>query len=77
MKHTHSQKALPAAVAHALRACILASLAVPAFAQQAPQKVEKIEVTGSNIKRVDAETSSAGHVITREDIEKSGVQTAA
>ena len=77
MKNTHNQKALPAAVAHALRACILASLAAPVFAQQPPQKVEKIEVTGSNIKRVDAETSSAVQVITREDIEKSGVQTAA
>jgi iron complex outermembrane recepter protein len=41
----------------------------------APQKVEKIEVTGSNIKRVDAETASPVQVITREDIEKSGKQT--
>ncbi len=42
-----------------------------------PQKVEKIEVTGSNIKRVDAETSSNIQVITREDILKSGVNTVA
>ena len=53
--------------------------AASALAQQAApaQKIEKIEVTGSNIKRVDAETSSAVQVITKEDIEKSGVQTAA
>ncbi|MBL8524523.1 MAG: TonB-dependent receptor [Betaproteobacteria bacterium] len=77
MKNTHAQKALPKAVANALRVCILASLAVPALAQQPAQKVDKIEVTGSNIKRVDAETSSAVQVLTKEDIEKSGVQTVA
>ena len=41
----------------ALGAGTTATLLVsPAFAQQAaPQKIEKIEVTGSNIKRIDAE----------------------
>lgn len=53
------------------------ALALPTFAQtpttvQAPQKVEKIEVTGSNVKRVDAETSSPITVITAEDIQRSG-----
>jgi iron complex outermembrane receptor protein len=38
----------------------------------APQKVEKIEVTGSNIKRVDAETASPITIITRDEIERSG-----
>ncbi len=42
---------------------------------QASQKIEKIEVTGSNIKRVDAEGPSAVIVLTREDIEKSGAST--
>ena len=51
-----------------------------AFAQQsvaptAPQKVEKIEVTGSNIKRVDAERPAPVQIITREDIERSGQTT--
>ena len=48
-----------------------------ALAQQAaaPQKVEKIEITGSNIKRVDGEGASPVQVITREDIEKSGSST--
>jgi len=47
----------------------------PAYAQQA-QKIEKIEVTGSNIKRVEGEGPSAIVVITREDIEKSGATNA-
>jgi iron complex outermembrane receptor protein len=42
-----------------------------AAAQQA-QKVEKIEVTGSNIKRVDSEQASPVTIVRREDIEKSG-----
>jgi iron complex outermembrane recepter protein len=38
-------------------------------------KVEKIEVTGSNIKRVDAETTSPIQVITADEIRQSGRQT--
>jgi len=47
------------------------------YAQQAPAapKVEKIEVTGSNIKRVDAETASPIQVITADEIRRSGKQT--
>jgi iron complex outermembrane receptor protein len=41
----------------------------------APQKIDKIEVTGSNIKRVDAETIAPVQIITREEIERSGKQT--
>jgi iron complex outermembrane recepter protein len=52
-----------------------------AFAQQTPppqpQKIEKIEITGSNIKRVDAETPSVVQIITKEDIAKSGASTVA
>jgi iron complex outermembrane receptor protein len=47
----------------------------PAYAQQA-QKIEKIEVTGSNIKRVEGEGPSAIVVLTREDIDKSGATNA-
>lgn len=53
-----------------------ASSAFVAHAQQA-QKVDKIEVTGSNIKRVDSETPSPIQVITREDIQKSGANSVA
>ena len=51
-------------------------LVSPAFAQQAtPQKIEKIEVTGSNIKRIDAETSAPIQIITADEIRRSGRQT--
>ena len=54
---------------------LLAALIVTpmAFAQTStPQKVEKVEVTGSNIKRVDAETTSPITIITAEEIKRSG-----
>ena len=44
---------------------------------QAPQKVEKVEITGSNIKRTDVETVAPVDVITREQIERSGQPTIA
>jgi iron complex outermembrane recepter protein len=44
---------------------------------QTPQKVEKVEVTGSNIKRTDVETVAPVDVITREQIERSGQPTIA
>lgn len=43
-----------------------------AYAQQTTQKVEKIEITGSNIKRTQAESASPITVITRDEIVKSG-----
>jgi iron complex outermembrane receptor protein len=49
----------------------LALFATAAHAQQ-PQKGEKIEVTGSNIKRVDTEGPAPVQVITRDEILKSG-----
>jgi iron complex outermembrane receptor protein len=54
---------------------LAAAASVPALAQQA-QKIEKIEVTGSNIKRVEGEGPSAIVVITREDIDRSGATNA-
>jgi iron complex outermembrane receptor protein len=57
------------------------TLAIPALvaAQEAPQpeqKMQRVEVTGSSIKRTDAETANAVQVLTREDIEKTGQVTA-
>ncbi len=46
-----------------------------AYGQAIPAKMEKIEVTGSNIKRVDAEGPAPVQIITREDIERSGQTT--
>src|SRR2546423_15057688 len=51
---------------------IAALFAVGVVHAQAPATTEKIEVTGSNIKRIDAETPSPVAIITREDIRQSG-----
>ena len=68
---------LSLALAQALGAGMALSIAaIPgALAQQAnqqPQKIEKIEVTGSNIKRIEGETTNSVQIIKREDIERSG-----
>src|SRR3954468_10152425 len=66
------KNSLALAISAALGGGSIALAALPAAAQQA-QKIEKIEVTGSNIKRVEGEGPSAIVVMTRDDIEKSGV----
>ena len=43
----------------------------------AQDKVERVEVTGSNIRRAQSETASPIQVISRDDIEKSGKATVA
>src|SRR5262245_18512050 len=61
------------AVARALGETIALSLtAVPAIAQQPAQSYERIEVTGSHIKRIEAETALPVTVLTREDIDRIG-----
>lgn len=62
---------------HALAAAVAAALAMPVFAQQVAQTQEKIEVTGSNIKRIEGETSLPVVVISRQQLESEGVVTAA
>jgi iron complex outermembrane receptor protein len=57
------------------------TLAIPALvaAQEANQpepKMQRVEVTGSSIKRTEAETAGSVQVLTREDIEKTGQTTA-
>lgn len=55
-------------------------IASPASAQQAQgqeQKLERITITGSNIRRTDTETVAPVEIITREEIEKSGQATVA
>ena len=71
---TCKSRKLTAAVLRALGAGIAVSLAVPAAAQQA-QKLDKIEVTGSNIKRIEGETSLPVTVITRQQLESEGIAT--
>jgi outer membrane receptor protein involved in Fe transport len=46
---------------------------LPAFAQS--QQLERVEVTGSNIRRTDMETVQPIAIITKEEIEKSGRST--
>lgn len=53
----------------------LGLLAQPAMAQDAKtddSKMQRVEITGSNIRRSQSETASAVQVLSREDIEKSG-----
>ncbi|MFC4161334.1 TonB-dependent receptor [Chitinimonas lacunae] len=45
------------------------------MAAETTQKVEKIEVTGTNIKRINKETASPVLVMTRDEIKRSGAQT--
>ena len=54
-----------------ITSAVLALAATSALAQDA-QKLERIEITGSSIKRIDAETAVPLTVITRESIDKSG-----
>ena len=50
--------------------------ALPAVAQQSPdQQLERVEVTGSLIKRVESSTALPVQTVTREDIQKLGVTT--
>ena len=56
---------------------VTAAVTLPVHAQDEPQKVHRVEITGSSIKRIDAETALPVQIIGREDIDKSGVTTAA
>lgn len=59
-----------------LVACGGALLSAGVYAQAQPQQqLERVTVTGSNIKRTDAETASPVQVITRDDIERTGKQS--
>lgn len=56
----------------------LAAISMPAIAQEAAEEavsLDKVEVTGSRIRRVDVETSSPVFTIDRSSIESSGVAT--
>jgi len=66
----------------ALRPAALAALAVLApiadsVLAQPAQPAQRIEITGSSIKRIEGETALPVQTITREEIAKSGVTTAA
>ena len=44
-----------------------------AIAQQSTQELQRVTVTGSNIKRTDTETASPVQILTRDDIEKTEI----
>ena len=52
--------------------CAAACTVLPALAQQNPPELQRIEVTGSHIRRVDGQTLQPVVVLTREEIERSG-----
>jgi iron complex outermembrane receptor protein len=71
MKHIKKRK-LCTALAAAMGASMTISL--PVAAQQLAQSKERIEVTGSNIKRVDQEGPNPVAVIRREDLQRAAGQ---
>lgn len=52
-----------------------AMMAAPAVMAQAQPSLQRVEVTGSNIRRADAETASPVQVITKDEIDQSGKST--
>ena len=76
MKQIH-RKRLPSALLAALGTGVVLSVATSGANAQQAQRVEKIEVTGTNIKRVDTETAAPIQIITAEDLKRSGAQTVA
>ncbi len=57
-----------------LLAATIAAIPAMAWSQAAPQpqQLERVEITGSSIKRIDAETALPVQVITREQIQRTG-----
>lgn len=66
-------KPLTRGLAAAFGGLAVASIGVPSA--HAQQQLERIEITGTHIKRVDAETPQPLIILSREDIERSGKTT--
>lgn len=66
------RRAVSRAVITALCGTTAMGIAQETLAQQQPSTLQRVEVTGSNIKRTDTETASPVQVITRQEIENSG-----
>ena len=63
----------------AIAAALAVAFAAPAFAQQAPATegaMQRVEITGSNIKRTAREAAGSVQILTRDDIERTGATTA-
>ncbi len=73
-------KTMPFAIAQVLATGAISLAAVtPVMAQQSADQapIQRVEITGSNIRRADAETPSPVQVITADDLKKSGYTTVA
>ncbi len=70
----HQKKAVAQAVSLALA---YVALGAPAMAQESQGAVQRVEITGSSIKRASTETASPIQTVTREDLAKSGKGTVA
>ena len=73
-KHQPSTLRLTALAAALLALNVQAQTTEPQQPQQ-PQQLQRVEITGSNIKRINAETAVPVQVVTRAQIEASGVTT--
>ena len=60
------------AVAATLGPCLVLPMCALAQTDTTPVKTERVEVTGSSIKRIDAETALPVQILKREDIERTG-----
>lgn len=69
-------KSLPFAVMQTCLGVAVGAIATGALAQQ-PQKIDRVEVTGSNIKRIEGESALPITIYKREDIERTGATSAA
>jgi iron complex outermembrane receptor protein len=59
-----------------IAAAVAVAFATPVFAQQAPEQIQRVEITGSSIKQSARESAGAVTTLTRADIERTG-QTSA
>jgi len=84
LKALPPERAIHVVIGAALSAIGIAMGSTSAMAQEAaadspstPQPLQRVEITGSNIRRADAETPSPVQVISADDLKKSGYTTLA
>jgi len=79
-KSLHPSLPVPTRLARSIRlalgAATMLGLGQHALAQEDTNKLTRVEITGTSIKRLDAETALPVQVISRDDIVKSGATTA-
>jgi iron complex outermembrane receptor protein len=73
----HIPSTLRPAILASSVAAALAMIGQQAYAQAEQPKMNRVEITGSSIKRIDSESALPVQTITREEIEKMGATTAA